>query len=59
MTNAEEVNGTCQCKVGWTGNDCLTECHPICVGCNGSSDQACIECVENAEKNSQGVCECK
>ena len=36
---------------------CYIPCEPACKNCD-YPNQVCLECVENAEKNTEGVCEC-
>jgi hypothetical protein len=65
VTNATLSSaGRCVCQQGRTGEACQIDskysgaCDPICNYCIGPSDLECVNCVENADKDSDGRCTC-
>lgn len=52
----------CRCINGWAGVACSDyegDCAYQCKVCTGTSDEECLECIENADWTVFGTCECK
>ena len=60
------AKGECICEKLWIGEDCSIKayagkCHNMCnseFGCTGPNKDACLQCIDHASKDRNGMCIC-